>query len=203
MADQEEATVKEKIIKLLERDYTRSQLINDFGYNENTVDKAIKEFKERFGRDPAKERKSVRSGEQKALMTIGSKDMIPPEAVLEVIHLPADGQDVQVWRQGVMDGVGLLLLGARFSQLCGAIMREAKEGTREIASQAAMAAAMGVANQLSPELQSIRATMSGQSDNPLGRMLSMMQSMQMMMQMFGMPMPGMMHGGPPGSAPST
>lgn len=207
--ESEEATVKEKIIKLLERDYTRHQLINDFGYNENTVDKAVKEFKERFGREPAKERKSARSGEQKALMTIGSKDMIPPEAVLEVIHLPADGQDVQVWRQGVMDGVGLLILGARFSQLCGAgqaevvksqldIMREAKEGTKEIAEQAAYGAAMGVARQLSPELQSLKSAVSGQSGDPFARMVSMMQSAQTMMQMFGMPM-GMM--GAPGQPP--
>ena len=54
-------------------------------------------------------------------------------------------------------------------------MREAKEGTKEIAEQAAYGAAMGVARQLSPELQSLKSAVSGQSGDPFARMVSMMQ----------------------------
>jgi hypothetical protein len=210
----EEVSRKEKIIELLARGYSRAQLINDLDFKENTVDKAIKEFKERYGREPARQAQpGANHGGERAreLMKIGAKDMIPPEAVLEVLHLPGDGQDVMVWRQGVLDGVGLLLLGARFSQLCAAgqaetiarqleVWREAKQGTREIAEEAAMQAALGVSQQLSPQIQAIRSQMaSQQSDNPMaGLMATLFQPVaQQVAQNLARAFGGMMLGGQP------
>jgi hypothetical protein len=42
----QDASIKERIIGLLKKGYTRSQLINDFGFAERTVDAAIKAYKE-------------------------------------------------------------------------------------------------------------------------------------------------------------
>ncbi len=91
------------------------------------------------------------------LIKLGSKDVIPPEAVLDVLHLPRNGDAVEVWRRGVLDGVGMLLLGARYAQLTAAgqaeivksqldIMREAKESSKDIAQEAAHQAALQVAS---------------------------------------------------------
>lgn len=90
-------------------------------------------------------------------MKLGSKDVIPPEAILDVLHLPRNGDVVEVWRRGVLDGVGILLLGARYSQLTAAgqaeivknqldIMREAKESSKDIAEEAAHQTALEIAN---------------------------------------------------------
>ena len=43
---QQEETIKDRIIGLLRKGYTRSQLINDFGFAERTVDAGIKVYKE-------------------------------------------------------------------------------------------------------------------------------------------------------------
>jgi len=155
------------------------------------------------------------------LIKLGAKDVIPPEAVLEVLHLPRNGDAVEVWRRGVLDGVGILLLGARYSQLTAAgqaevvknqldIMREAKEGSREIAQAAAEQAARTVGGQV---IDIVRQASKPESPNPFASMLS--QTIQpyiadMFSRMFGMfasfgqtprmmpPQPGMM---PPGQPP--
>jgi len=46
MDKQEDETMKDKIIRLLRKGYKRSQLINDFGFAERTVDAAISAYKE-------------------------------------------------------------------------------------------------------------------------------------------------------------
>ncbi len=43
---QQEETMKERIMELLHKGYTRSQLINDLGFAERTVDAAIRAYKE-------------------------------------------------------------------------------------------------------------------------------------------------------------
>jgi len=45
---QQEETIKDRVIGLLKKGYTRSQLINDFNFAERTVDGAIKEYKEHW-----------------------------------------------------------------------------------------------------------------------------------------------------------
>jgi transposase len=52
----QDSTIKERIIGLLRKGYSRSQLINDFNFAERTVESAIKEYKEQQG-DEAEETK--------------------------------------------------------------------------------------------------------------------------------------------------
>lgn len=130
------------------------------------------------------------------LTKLGSKDVIPPEAVLEVLRLPQNGDAVEVWRRGVMDGVGMLLLGARYSQLTAAgqaeivknqldIMREAKEGNKEIAREVAQQTAIEMANLI---VQKIPKPDSSSGETSIAdRMLGPMADMagKQMANMFG------------------
>ncbi len=150
---------KEEINRLLDEGYSVKQII-DLGFKRRTVyhyaKKRVKpENEPTSGNDTAAVGQASKG--KYDMMKLGSKDVIPPEAVLEVIRLPQDGEAVEVWRRGVMDGVGMLLLGARYSQLTAAgqaevvknqldILREAKEGNKEIAREAAQQAAMEMAN---------------------------------------------------------
>ena len=46
MEDKQDETMKDRIIGLLRKGYKRSQLINDFGFTERTVDAAIRVYVE-------------------------------------------------------------------------------------------------------------------------------------------------------------
>jgi hypothetical protein len=81
----------------------------------------------------------------------------------------------------------------------------AKASSEEIADRAAHETAGQIYGaisqnnaQVSGTLDQIRQMLSGKSDDPFSRLLSMMQSMQQMAQMFGMPMPGIAPGAPGG-----
>jgi len=130
------------------------------------------------------------------MIKLGSKDVIPPEAVMEVLHLPQNGDAVEVWRRGVLDGVGILLLGARYSQLTAAgqaeivknqldIMREAKDNNKDIARQAAQETAIEMANLIVQKIP--KPEPSSQEPNIADRMLGPMADMagKQMANMFG------------------
>ena len=155
---------KEEINKLLDEGYSVKQII-DLGFKRRTV---YHYAKQRMNPENAA---VVGSGQangtggktRQEMLKLGSKDVIPPEAVLEVIHLPRNGDAVEVWRRGVLDGVGMLLLGARYAQLTAAgqaeivksqldIMQEAKESGRDIAQEAAKQTAIHVVNYLDERL---------------------------------------------------
>jgi len=134
------------------------------------------------------------------MMKLGSKDVIPPEAVLDVLRLPQDGEAVEVWRRGVLDGVGILLLGARYAQLTAAgqaeivknqldIMREAKEGSKDIAREAAQETAMEMANLIvqkipKPETSSEEPTIANRMLGPMADVAGK-QMANMFSKMFG------------------
>jgi hypothetical protein len=138
------------------------------------------------------------------LIKLGAKDVIPPEAVLEVLHLPRNGDAVEVWRRGVLDGVGILLLGARYSQLTAAgqaeivknqldIMREAKDSSKDIAQEAAHQAAFEVARFIEQKLPKSESTGEPSiADRMLGPMADMAgrQMANIFERMFGMSIPG-------------
>ena len=80
----------------------------------------------------------------------------------------------------------------------------AKASSEDIADRAAQATAsqlFGAVSQNNAQvtgtLDQIKQMVGGQSNDPFTKIVSMMQSMQQMSQMFGMPLPGMMPGGPP------
>jgi len=149
---------KEEIIKLLDEGYSVKQII-DLGFNRRTVyHYAKQQMKPENLSAPANEQPNGTGGRvRQEIIKLGAKDTIPPEAVLEVIHLPQNGDAVEVWRRGVLDGVGMLLLGARYAQLTAAgqaeivksqldVMQEAKDSGRDIAQEAAQQTAMQMAN---------------------------------------------------------
>jgi len=191
-----------EINRLLDEGYSVKQII-DLGFKRRTVyhyaKKRLKpENEPATGTDVAGTNHTGKGRYE--LTKLGSKDVIPPEAVLEMIHLPQNGEAVEVWRRGVMDGVGMLLLGARYSQLTAAgqaeivknqldIMREAKEGNKEIAREAAQQTAMEMANLIvqripKPESPSSEPTI---ADRMLGPMADMAgkQMANMFSRMFG------------------
>jgi len=162
------------------------------------------------------------------LIKLGARDVIPPEAVLEVLHLPRDGEAVEVWRMGVLDGVGMLLLGARYAQLTAAgqadivknqldIMREAKESNKDIAMEAARLASdqMGQAamqgnQQILAALTNLATSQGKPSEPDLWQQMAVRLSEPMLAQVMQMlsaslfkaiPQPGMAQ--QPPSAPQT
>ena len=147
---EESSSEKDEINRLLDEGYSVKQII-DLGFNRRTAyhyaKKRMKpENEPASGGDIAT---ASPAGKAKYdLLKLGSKDVIPPEAVLEVLHLPQNGDAVEVWRRGVLDGVGFLLLGARYAQLTAAgqadvvknqldVMREAKGSTSDIIRETA------------------------------------------------------------------
>jgi len=194
-----------KIKKLHDLGYSNTQIHQEFGFKKSTVYRVCPV------RPAGPKGNNKMSGEKasgRALMKIGGRDVIPPEAVLEVIHLPSDGQDVQTWRNGVMDGVGLMLLGARYAQLTSAaqaeiltnqikIMEESRKGSTDAAREAAMQAAAQVGAQVLPRIDQLSAQVSG-GENPMaGLMMTLMQpafqqAAQQLARLFGATqMPGM------------
>src|SRR3972149_6945201 len=149
---------KGEINRLLDEGYSVKQII-DLGFKRRTVYHYAK-LRVKPENEPASGTDAPTVGQTSKgkydMMKLGSKDVIPPEAVLDVLPLPQNGDAVEVWRRGVLDGVGFLLLGARYSQLTASgqaeivknqldIMREAKEGNKEIAEAAAQQAAQQTA----------------------------------------------------------
>lgn len=155
---------KEEIIKLIDEGYSVKQII-DLGFNRRTAYHYAKQrTKPENPSAPAGDQVNETGSKTRQEITkLGAKDTIPPEAVLEVIHLPQNGDAVEVWRRGVLDGVGMLLLGARYAQLTAAgqaeivksqldVMQEAKDSSRDIAHEAAQETAMNLANYLDEKL---------------------------------------------------
>jgi hypothetical protein len=213
-----------EINRLLDEGYSVKQII-DLGFKRRTAYHYAKlrmqPENEPAGTGQGDGPSGLASKGKQELIKLGSKDVIPPEAVLEVLHLPRNGDAVEVWRRGVLDGVGILLLGARYSQLTAAgqaevvknqldIMREAKEGSREIAQAAADQAARTVGGQV---IDMVCQASKPESTNPFASMLSqtiqpyiadMFSRMFGMFASFGQP-PGMMPpqpGMPPAGQPA-
>ena len=197
---------KEEISRLLDEGYSVKQII-DLGFKRRTVYHYAKlrvkpENEPTSGSDTSA---SNSNGKVKhEMIKLGYKDVIPPEAVLDVLHLPQNGDAVEVWRRGVLDGVGILLLGARYSQLTAAgqteivknqldILREAKSDSKEVAQAAAEEAAWRVGQKIQEVAQMIAKP---ESPNPMATMFTnaiqpyFSQALGQMFGMFGFGAPG-------------
>lgn len=193
---------KFEISRLLNEGYSVRQII-DLGFNRRTTYHYAK-LRVKPENDPVSDTEAVTANSngrvKHEMIKLGSKDVIPPEAVMEVLHLPQNGDAVEVWRRGVMDGVGILLLGARYSQLTAAgqaeivknqldIMREAKSDSKEVARAAAEEAAWRVGQQIHDEVA--RQPVKSESPNPMASMLTgaiqpyFAQALAKMFGMFG------------------
>ena len=190
---------KEEINRLLDEGYSVKQII-DLGFKRRTAYHYAKK-RVKPENEPTSGSDTVTIGQVSKgkydMMKLGSKDVIPPEAILDVLHLPQNGDAVEVWRRGVLDGVGILLLGARYSQLTAAgqteivknqldILREAKSDSKEVARAAAEEAAWRVGQQVQ---EVARQTAKPESPNPMASMLTnaiQPYFSQAIGQMFGM-----------------
>jgi hypothetical protein len=75
---QQDETIKGRILELLKKGYSRSQLINDFNFAERTVDAAIKDYKEQGGDEETKE-SSAPPGKDNTLALRKEKESVIPE----------------------------------------------------------------------------------------------------------------------------
>src|SRR3990170_358110 len=208
---------KEEINRLLDEGYSVKQIIA-LGFKRRTVYHYAK-MRVKPENEPTSGSDTVTIGQVSKgkydMMKLGSKDVIPPEAILDVLHLPQNGDAVEVWRRGVLDGVGILLLGARYAQLTASgqaeivknqldIMREAKSDSKEVARAAAEEAAWRVGQQVQ---EVARQAAKPESPNPMATMFTQAvqpyfsQALGQMFGMFGAP-GGMMPppAGQPGQA---
>jgi hypothetical protein len=83
---QQEETIKGRIIGLLRKGYTRSQLINDFDFAERTVDSAIKAYRELEGNkgEEAKDDTRPDTHDDSSLpSTLKGTEVITPEGILQ------------------------------------------------------------------------------------------------------------------------
>ena len=190
---------KDEINRLLDEGYSVKQII-ELGFKRRTAYHYAKlrvkpENELTSGNDTSVPSSNGRVKHE--MIKLGSKDVIPPEAVLDVLHLPQNGDAVEVWRRGVLDGVGILLLGARYAQLTASgqaeivknqldIMREAKSDSKEVARAAAEEAAWRVGQQVQ---EVARQAAKPESPNPMASMLTnaiQPYFSQAIGQMFGM-----------------
>ena len=194
---------KVEINRLLDEGYSVKQII-DLGFKRRTAYHYAK-MRVKPENEPASGNDTTIIGSngkgRHEMIKLGSKDVIPPEAVLDVLHLPQNGDAVEVWRRGVLDGVGFLLLGARYAQLTAAgqaeivknqldIMREAKDSNKDIARETAQETAMEMANLIvqripKPEPQSAEPTIANRMLGPMADMAGK-QMASMFGRMFGM-----------------
>ena len=139
---------KVEINKLLDEGYSVKQII-DLGFNRRTVYHYAKQRMKPEG-NPVKGNNPANGTASKGkheLMKIGSKELIPPEQTLGSIKLQ-DGD----YKLGFIDGMGTLIMAARYNQILAAsqaeiitgqinLWKEAKESSRDIAQEAAREAA--------------------------------------------------------------
>jgi len=143
-------TVKERIIELIGKGYRRSQLINDFGFAERTVDEALREYRERYGEPPGEGGVPARADKHE-LMKLGQRDMVAPESIVDTLVLPQDGKTAVAWKDGYLSCLYQVYGVARLLQILSAgqadivtsqlqLWREARESNRDIAVEAAHSA---------------------------------------------------------------
>ena len=185
-SDDDEST---KIRQLHDFGYSNTQIHQEFGFKKSTVYKVLPVRPTKGGDDKSLETKGKTGHE---LMKIGSKDMIPPEQALRDIRLQ-DGD----YKLGFTDGMGVLIMAARYNQILAAsqaevlsnqlkIMEESRKGSTEMAQEAAARAAASVGAQIMPEVEAIKTQIMSQGQNPMASMMMtlMMPSLQQAAQQF-------------------
>ena len=92
---------KEEINRLLDEGYSVKQII-DLDFKRRTAYHYAKK-RVKPENEPTSGSDTVTIGQVSKgkydMMKLGSKDVIPPEAILDVLHLPQNGDAVEVWRR--------------------------------------------------------------------------------------------------------
>lgn len=155
---QQAETVKNRIIGLLRRGYTRGQLINDFGFAHRTVDGAIKAYKELESDDTEEDNEGTTSSVRDGVLAIRKeKESVLPEWLEVDVAQIFDGavQDQRIFLAGMsvpLMGLRLFAEGVKpIIDLMATWQRGQAEAAQaaqgsgiEMAKAAGEAAAMGV-----------------------------------------------------------
>jgi len=198
---QQDDTIKSRIIGLLQKGYSRGQLINDLNFAERTVDSAIKDYREQEGGEVDDPKKN-NEFDTKALALpakLDIKQVIAPEYLIKHLSF-VNGDQRQTFidallvyesaRRSVMEDIliiqGMASAQAQITDTQLKVLREAKSESKEVAQAAAQEAAWRVGQQVQ---EVARQAAKPESPNPMASMLS--QTMQpylsqALTQMFGM-----------------
>lgn len=197
---------------LLRNGYMREEII-DVGFSKRSVETIASKLKSRYGKEFGKPAPAALMKADPAVNMARAAKGNDMAQIMQAIKFPeGNSADIQ---KGVTFGIGILLLGVRLVQEMSTIgiqqtkplldvarsMREGETAAALRGAEAAgMAAAMGVTQQIGPELEAIRARQDAMSapqlspNNPMADMMAkvMMPHMQSAMQKV---MSGMMSGG--------
>ena len=198
---QQDDTIKSRIMALLQKGYIRGQLISDFSFAERTVDGAIKEYKEQEGGE-AGEPKKGEEFDPKSLALPAKLDIrqvIAPEYLIKHLSFVDGGQRqtfidallvYEAARRSVMEDIviiqGLASAQAQITDTQLKLLREAKSDSKEVAHAAAEEAAWRVGQQIQ---EVARQAAKPESPNPMASMLTnaiQPYFSQAIGQMFGM-----------------
>ena len=202
---QQDDTIKGRIIGLLQKGYSRAQLISDFSFAERTVDSAIKDYKEQGGSE-ADELKKSDEFDTKALALpakLDIKQVIAPEYLIKHLSFVDGGQRqtfidallvYEAARRSVMEDIviiqGLASAQAQITDTQIKLLREAKSDSKEVAHAAAEEAAWRVGQQVQ---EIARQVGKPESPNPLASMVTQTmqpyfsQALGQMFSMLGVP----------------
>lgn len=214
---QQDETIKGRILELLQKGYTRSQLINDFSFAERTVDTAIKDYKEQGGEE-ANERSSP-PGKDNTLALRKEKESVIPEWLEGDVAEIFDGniRDRKIFLAGMsVPMMGLRMFSETIKPLTDLLstwqkgQAEAARAIQGSGYETAQLAANQAISQAMPQILGVvREQAVERSPNPMGAMMTrilephLQQMMNNMMGSFmrfagpGM-MPGMGFSPPPG-----
>jgi len=216
---QQDDTIKSRIMTLLQKGYTRGQLISDFSFAERTVDSAIKEYKEQEGAETGEPKKGEEFDPKSLALPakLDIRQVIAPEYLIKHLSFVDGGQRqtfidallvYEAARRSVMEDIVIIQgLASAQSQITDTqikLLREAKSDSKEVARIAAEEAAWRVGQQVQ---EVARQAAKPESPNPMASMLTnaiqpyFSQALGQMFGMFGgFGAPGGMMP-PPGSQP--
>jgi len=174
----QEETIIQRIIELLEKGYTRVQLIKDFKYSERTVDAGIKRYKELHGDGP-NTKQTKGNGEIKA-ETLPAKaktgeGIIPEFIAAEMVNIfDGNERDQRIFMAGMsvpLMGLRLFVEGVKpLIELLTTWQKgqaEAAAAAQGSSMEIAREAAAGVAEAISPAFESLKASMAASAPNPM------------------------------------
>ena len=208
-------TIKSRILELLQKGYSRNQLINDLNFAERTVDNAIKEFKELYGGE--ENSPSAPAGKDSSLALRKEKESVLPEWLEADVAEIFDGniRDRKIFMAGMsVPLMGLRMFGETTKPLIDLLatwqkgQAEAARAMQGSGYETAQLAAQQVISQVMPQiLGAVKEQTVDRSPDPVGSMMTRTIE-PYFQQMMGTLMGGMMQFGQnpgimPGMAPAV
>jgi hypothetical protein len=211
---QQDETIKDRIIVLLQKGYKRGQLINDFGLAERTVDAAIRAYKELGNGDEGNNKENGSPLVDDEVSAPRSKSTsitkaLPLEAIVESLPWPVDvdGHVDGVFVAGMRYEAINVIRGIRLAQELSKMgvdqatpvikmaqkMRQAEGEAAKTVAQALAQATLEGNREILAALNNLNLSTKAASPDPMQRMIGMMQNipqmfnaMNALMSLFGM-----------------